>query len=164
VLAAAMARTVLESYEAPLESQGLRAGLVELSGLALARYAAADPGDRLVVNLEPDYLTLVLSRDGRPLLLRTLSEGAAGGLDGVVREVRQTLLYHRDRLGGGELAAAALRPSADDDAVASGVAEALGCEPSSVEPWRALGAGVPGGRGSELCGAACSLLAGERAA
>jgi type IV pilus assembly protein PilM len=165
VLAAVMARPVLESYEAPLAGAGLRPGLVELSGLALMRFAAAGAGDRLLVNLEPDYLTLVLSRGGRPLLIRTLSAGADQGLESVAREISHTLLYHRDRLGGEELAGAALRPGDGDAAsVAHRLAEALGREPEPVEPWNALGASLPGHRGSGLAGAAASLLAGERAA
>jgi hypothetical protein len=106
----------------------------------------------------------VLSRGGRPLLIRTLPGGYAGGLEGVARETRQTLLYHRDRLGGGELAGATLRPSDDDTReVAGRLREALGCEPEALRPWASIGASLPPGRGGGLAGAAACLLARDAA-
>lgn len=162
VLAAVMARPVLESWEAPVLALGLRPGHVELSGLALARLAAGVEGDRLLVNLEPGYLTLVLSRAGRPLLVRTLSAGGSDGLGAVAREITQTLLYHRDRLGGDGLSGAGLRPTGEDTAaVADRLEEALGVRPEPLTPWTVLGAQIPEARSGGLAGAAACLLAGE---
>ena len=49
----------------------------------------AGAGDRLLVNWDEGYVTLILARDGWPILVRTLS-GADGGLAGeVAREVDQ---------------------------------------------------------------------------
>ncbi len=143
VPAALMRRSVLEQYEELLAGLGLEAGLVELAGwvcLAAATRARAT-GDRLVVNWDTGYLTLLVSRGGQALLARTLSEGAVEGPEAVQREVHATSLYYRDRLGGPGLSGATLRcaalPSGEAAALLGGWLS-LPVEP--LDPW----AGLPG--------------------
>lgn len=165
VLAVAAAGSVIASYEAALERRRLHVGLVELSGLALLRFAAGGDEDRLLVNWDSGYLTLVLTRAGRPLLIRTLVGEAAADVESVGWEVSQTLLYYRDRLGGQGLGAALVRADEERaDALRDRLEQPLGFPPTLLTPWTALGAAVPGGAGPRLAGAAACLLAGERAA
>jgi type IV pilus assembly protein PilM len=160
-LVGAIALAVLDSYEAPLRALGLEPGLVELSGLALLR-AAGPPaaGDELLVNWDAGYVSLLLTRDGRPLLLRTLTGEPASRAADVAREIANTVLYYRERLAGSALAGvrirSGVRPLAE---TAPLVAEAAGVGPAAVAAW-----GVPGWDGAEaalretLAGAAACVL------
>jgi hypothetical protein len=140
VVAAAFS-PVVASYEDACVAVGLEPGVVELAGLVLARSAfGIDPGDRLLVNWDEGYLSLLILRDGWPLLARTLPGEVAASLAGVVREVTNTVLYHRDRLGGAGLVEVALRsgvvPAEEMRAALEPVAEV---PVRVVDPWAALG-------------------------
>ena len=136
-------------------------GLVELSGLALVCAEPAVAGaERLLVNWDDDYLSLVLTRGGWPLLIRTLVGGAASAPDQVVREVANTVLYYRERLGGAGLAGASVRSARvpPTDAVAM-LHEPLGLLPQALDPWAALGASAPADWSQPLAGAAACAAA-----
>jgi hypothetical protein len=96
---AAMHRPVLEGYEAACRAQDLTPGIVELTGpgLLTAAFGALPRADRLLVNWDEGYLTLMLAR-GRV---------AAPGPDdhGPAR-----VLADRGRAGGGEHGALLPRP------------------------------------------------------
>lgn len=160
-LVAAIARPVLEEYEAACASVGLNVGLVELSGLALLGSIEREQrsGDRLVVNWDDDYVSFLLSSGGQASLVRTLAGPGVATPENVAREAAQTVLYYRDRLQGMGLAAASLRatslPAAE--AVAC-LAEPLGVTPEPLDPWGALGAAAQGVSGQALAGAAATLL------
>jgi hypothetical protein len=111
VLVAAVYRPVLEGYEEACASLGLQPGIVELSGLSvLAASADGDPGgDRLVVNWDDGYVSLFLVRDGQLVLVRTLAGDTAAAPEQVSRELTNTDIYYRERLGGAGFADVVVR-------------------------------------------------------
>jgi hypothetical protein len=160
-LVAAIARSVLEEYEAACASVGLNVGLVELSGLALlgSIERRQGAGDRLVVNWDDDYVSFLVSGGGQVSVVRTLSGAGVATPENVAREAAQTLLYYRDRLQGPGLAAASVRATVLPAAEAAAcLAEPLGVVPEPLDPWGPLGASVDGLSGQALAGAAASLL------
>lgn len=163
IAVAAACGPVVDQYEEACRGLGLEPGLVEIAGLALVRAAFPAPasGDGLLVNWGDGYVTLVLVRNGWPILLRTLSGTAVGAAEDVVREVSSTLIYYRERLGGSGIASAFVRSAVfpPEDAVAA-LAPAVGFEPEVLDAWRAFG-GAPGEIAQALAGAAASLGAVE---
>jgi len=159
LLAAVARNAVIEEYESACRAAGLHTGIVEVAALALASAAfdGASGEDRLLVNWDEGYVSLVLARGEWPLLVRTLADEAAADPERVAREVANTLLYHSERLAGRELAAVALRSAAlpAEEAVAV-LREAAGVEPQVVDPWRLFGA-EGGGWGSPMVAAGSSL-------
>ncbi|HEX6739794.1 MAG TPA: hypothetical protein VF310_16055 [Vicinamibacteria bacterium] len=160
-LVAAMAHPVLQGYEQAMMAIGLHPGRVELSGLSLlsAAFGGLPPGDRLLVNWDDGYVTLVVARGERPLLVRTLAGEAAAQPDEVAREVANTVLYYRERLGGAGLDQAVLRsavlPPADAAVL---LAEPIGRIPEPLDPGKALAAPEMGPLAQVLAGASASLL------
>jgi len=151
---------VLDGYEEVCRSLSLEPGLVELSGLALCRSAFAPglAGDRLLVNWDEGYATLILVRDGWPLLARTLTGPAVSSPTEVAREAAQTLVYARERLGSPGLEQVVVRAAGLAGAEAAAVLEApLGLVPTIVDPWRALGTADAGPAAQALAGAAACL-------
>jgi len=141
-------------------SLSLEPGLVELSGLALCRSAFAPglAGDRLLINWDDGYATLILVRDGWPLLARTLTGPAVSSPSEVAREAAQTLIYARERLGSPGLEQVVVRAAGLAGADAAAVLEApLGLVPTIVDPWRALGTADAGPAAQALAGAAACL-------
>jgi Tfp pilus assembly PilM family ATPase len=164
VLVAAVFRPVLEGYEEACRALGLHPGLVELSGLALlnAAYGALPPADRLLVNWDEGYVTLLLARGEWPILVRTLAGEAASSEDEVAREVGNTLIYYRERLGGTALAHAMVRSALLPPERALRLLEGpLELKPELLEPWPALRSGDMGQVGQALAGAA-ACMAGSR--
>ncbi len=159
-LVGAIFRPVLESYEDACRALELHPGLVELSGLALVSADVTAAGDRLLVNWEDDYLSLVLTRDGWPVLMRTLVGEPAAVPEQVVREAANTVLYYGERLGGAGLTGASVRstrvPVADAVAL---LREPLGLVAQPLDPWAALGASVPPAESASLAGAAACAAA-----
>jgi hypothetical protein len=156
---AVVLRTVLQAYEDVLLKAGLAAGLVELSSLALLSLVEPSSGDRLFVNWDDGWASLVLARDGWPLLVRTLPE-AASQPDALGHEVANTLLYYRERLGGPGLAGAVVRSASVPAEVAVGLlSEPLGMTPSVLDPWASLGGGDRA-VGQALAGALAAGLRG----
>jgi hypothetical protein len=154
---------VVDQYEEACRSLGLEPGLVEIAGLALVRAAFPAPafGDALLVNWDEGYVTLVLARNGWPILLRTLSGAAVGSPGDVVREVSSTLIYYRERLGGAGVTTAFVRSAVfpPEDAV-DALASAVGFAPAVLDAWTSLG-GAPSEVSQALAAAAASLGAPE---
>ena len=159
IVVAAAFGPVVDQYEDVCRSLGLEPGLVEIAGLALVR-AAFPPGaqgDGLLVNWDEGYVTLVLARNGWPVLLRTLSAGSVATPAAVVREVSSTLIYYRERLGGSGIATAYVRSAAHppEDALGA-LAPVVGFTPHLLDAWSGLG-GAPPEAGQSLAAAAASL-------
>jgi hypothetical protein len=156
---AAVLRPVLEGYENALASLGLHPGLVEVACLAITAAAPDGPGDRLVVNWDEGYVSLVLTRGGWPVLLRTLPGGYVTRPEPVVREVANTVLYYRERLAGSGLAGASVRSAAlDAQEAAALLAEPLGLVPEVLDPWAPLGLEHGDMAAQAVAGAAACLL------
>ena len=152
--------SVVDAYEDVCRSLGLEPGLVELSGLALCRsaFGSGSSGDRLLVNWDEGYATLILVRDGWPLLARTLTGPMVSSPSEVAREAAQTLVYARERLGSTGLEQVVVRAAGLVGAEAADVLEApLGVRPEVVDPWRALGTADAGPASQALAGAAACL-------
>jgi hypothetical protein len=158
VVAAAFA-PVVAAYEDACQAVGLEPGVVELAGLVLARGAfGADAGDRLLVNWDEGYLSVLVIRDGWPLLVRTLPGEVGDSLAGVVREVNNTVLYHRDRLAGGGLVEVALRSGVIDAAeMRAALLPVVGVPVRVVDPWAALGGSSTPEVSQALAGAAACV-------
>jgi len=156
VLVAVALDEVVDQYEGVMRELGFHPGLVEAASLALLSASAEGPGDRLLVNWDDGYVSFVLVRDGRPILVRTLageSEPAS-----VARQATSTLQFLRDRLGGSGIVDAAVRSASCPVEVAQeALAPVLGLVPRPIEPWAALGeASGPIAQG--LAGAAACAL------
>ena len=140
-------------------------GVVELSGLALlnAAFGSRPPADRLLVNWDDGYVTLLLARGEWPLLVRTLVGEAAASPDEVAREVGNTLIYYRERLGGTALAQAVVRSALlPADQALSLLEGPLEMKPELLEPWPAVRAGEMGRAGQTLAGAAACVVGSRR--
>jgi hypothetical protein len=155
---AAISRPVLLEYEDACRSVGLFPGLVELSGLALLGAQPHGAGDRLLVNWEEGYVSLILARDGWPLLVRTLVGEPAASPEDVGREVANTALYHRERLACESIESAAVRSGylPADEALAV-VGGALGLAARLLQPPPGLDEG-PWASAQAVAGAAASVL------
>jgi len=165
VLVAAIYRPVLEGYEEACRAVGLHPGMVELSGLALlnAAFGARPPADRLLVNWDEGYVTLLLARGEWPILVRTLVGEAAASPDEIAREVGNTLMYYRERLGGTALAQVVVRSAVlPADQALSLLEGTLGMTPELLEPWPAVRAGDMGRAGQTLAGAAACVVGSRR--
>ena len=164
LLVGAIYRPVLEGYEAACRAVGLHPGLVELSGLALltAAFAARPAADRLLVNWDEGYVSLILARGEWPILVRTLTSEAASSADDVAREAGNTVLYYRDRLGGPGLADVLVRSAAIPSSEAVDLlGKALEQAPEVVDPGEWLGPGIPAAAAQAIAGAAASLAEGR---
>lgn len=163
IVVAAASGPVVAEYEEACRSLGLEPGLVEIAGLALARAAFPPPftGDGLLVNWDEGYLSLVLARDGWPILVRTLAGAAVGSTADVLREVSSTLTYYLERLGGAGIVAALVRSTVlPAEEAAEALAGAVGFRPSVLDAWAGV-AGAPLDGASALAGAAAALAARE---
>jgi Tfp pilus assembly PilM family ATPase len=158
VLVVAAAAAVLDPYEDACRECGLVPGLVEMSGLALfdAVRASRPSGDRLLVNWDEGYASLLLAVSGAPRLVRTLLGPAAEGPDELMREIQNTLLYYRERLSGAGLAGVSLRAAAATRSdLASWLEGALGVPVEIVDLWARADARLPA---QGIAGAAASLF------
>ena len=164
IVVAAIFKPVLEAYEAACRAVGVQPGIVELAGLALlsTAFGALPAADRLLVNWDEGYVTLLLARGPWPIVVRTLVGPAAAEPADVAREVEQTVLYYRERLGGPGLEKVVVRSAAIPSAQALRVLEpALGFVPEVLEPLEAMRATGVDGASQALAGAA-ACLAGSR--
>jgi len=159
VIAVAALRAVLDPYEAECRAVGLEPGLVELSGLAMleAVEASRPAADRLFVNWDAGYVSIFLVREGALALARTLSGASAAEPAQVLREVENTVVYYRERLGGGALGAAVVRSAALPPQDALRLLEASLGTPVQILDPQPPGASAPT-LAQELAGAAASLL------
>jgi type IV pilus assembly protein PilM len=158
VLAVAASCAVLDPYEAACRDCGLEPGRVELAGVVLldAVVASRPPGDRLVVNWDHGYASLLLARNGAPILARTVTGPGAESAAALEGELASTVRYYREKLGGQGLAGVSLRSAAFDVAEACrGLGPALGVGIEAVEAW---GKDDPRLPRQALAGAAASLF------
>jgi Tfp pilus assembly PilM family ATPase len=121
VLVTIVHSAVLQQYEKCFTDAGLRPGLVDIStnnlyNLFLGKFldGAGEGSDRLLVNCEDDGLSLVILHGGVPILYRTKAFGPVTGSgeyddERVVREVRTSVLYYREKLGRSGLASVLVR-------------------------------------------------------
>jgi hypothetical protein len=160
LMVGAIYQPVLEGYESACRSLGLHPGVVELSGLALlnAAFSARPVADRLLVNWDEGYVSLILARGEWPILVRTLTAEAVSSPDDIAREAGNTVLYYRERLGGPGLAEVVLRSAAlpAPEAVAL-LAKPLELVPEVLDPWAWLGGMTPAAGAHAIAGAAASL-------
>jgi hypothetical protein len=159
VLVAAVFRPVLEGYEAACRDLGFEPGLVEPSSLALVSGLSRGEtsGDRLLVNWDFGYVSLVLTRAGWPILIRTLAGDL--GAEAVLREAANTVLYYRERLDGQGLLGASVRSALlPPEEAATLLREPLGLLPDVVDPWAALGGGDRSLGAQAMAGALSCLL------
>ncbi len=159
VLVAAVFLPVLEGYEAACRDLGFEPGLVEPSSLALVSALARGEtyGDRLLVNWDLGYVSLVLTRAGWPILIRTLAGDL--GTEAVLREAANTVLYYRERLEGQGLLGASVRSALlPPEEAAALLREPLGFLPDVVDPWAALGGGDRSLAAQAMAGALSCLL------
>jgi len=158
-LVAVAPEAVVRGYEEALEGLGFEVGLIEPASLALADALAAEAaaGDRLLVNWDEDYVSFMLLRDGRPLLIRTLP--GESGAEAVARQAAGTLQFYAERLAGPGLCGVVVRSAAvsGDEALAllgRGSAAAL----RLFAPWAALGIDESGAAAQAVAGAAACAL------
>ena len=150
---------VVVGYEEALETLGFHPGLVEVSTLALSSLGEAETeeGDRLLVNWDETYVSFLLLRGPRPLLVRTLP--GETGADNVARQAASTLQFHRDRLAGESLTDVVLRSAAiPPDEAAAALGPVLGGELRVLRPWAALGGAESDLAAQAVAGAAASAL------
>jgi hypothetical protein len=143
ILVVAILRSILEEYEGACRALGLEPGLVQLTGLTIldAVEESRPPADRVVVNWDEGYISILVSRFGSPALARTLTGTSASDPEQVVREATQTILYYRERLGGEGIAQAVVRSVGVLPAEAARILEQpLGVLPEILDPWGSLGA------------------------
>lgn len=161
LLVAAIFRPVLAGYEQALVDLGLQPGLVEPAALALLAAERGEDGDRLLVNWDFGYVSLVVARAGWPLVVRTLSGALAA--DAVAREVANTILYYREKLGGAGLAGAAIRSAhvPAEEAVVL-LRDPIGFPPQVIDPGSPLGLDIEVTAAQAVAGAV-SCLAGRAA-
>jgi len=69
-------RNLIDTVAQTLEEAGVKLYIMDLKPLALAR--AADRGDALIVNLEPDYFDIVLVANGIPAIMHTITPRGEG--------------------------------------------------------------------------------------
>lgn len=95
-------RDLIEEYERLCAGTGAHAGIVDLATLnvvnaVLAGTAARLPGDWLLVNVAPDYVSLAILRGPHLIFFRN----RVAETDGTVADlVHQTAMYYEDRLSG----------------------------------------------------------------
>jgi hypothetical protein len=113
------------------------------------------------VNWDHGYVSLVILREGWPILVRTLVGDFTATAESVVREAANTILYYRERLGGTGLVSAAIRSAflPPEDAAAL-LREPLGVTATVLDPWSGLAPGDVGPAAQALAGAAATLLRG----
>lgn len=159
VLVVAILRSILDEYEGACRGLGLEPGMVQLTGLAIldAVEESRPPADRVVVNWDEGYISILVSRFGAPALARTLTGISASDPEQVMREATQTVLYYRERLGGEGIGHAVVRSAAMIPADAARLlAQPLGLTPDILDPWGSIGGEQ--GMAQALAGAAACVL------
>jgi hypothetical protein len=109
------------ALESAFAEQGCEVGYVgassvELHNLALARGLYPEEGSVLLLNRTAGYLSFLFSEGGRPVFFRCkespADEESEIGEARLEQELRLTLAYHRDKLGGGKLSRVLVRRQA----------------------------------------------------
>jgi hypothetical protein len=109
------------ALEGAFAAHGCEVGYVgsstaEVHNLVLARGLYPEEGSALLLNRTAGYLSFLFSEGGRPVFFRckeTPSDEDGEMMDArIEQELRLTLAYHRDKLGGGRLAKVLVRSQA----------------------------------------------------
>lgn len=83
------------------------ASTAELHNLAISRGLLPEEGSALLLNRTTGYLSFLFTEGGRPVFFRCKEtppeETGEDGQSRIEQELRLTLAYHRDKLGGGTL-------------------------------------------------------------
>lgn len=83
-------RNLVDAVVKTLAEAGIKPYLMELKPLALAR--AANRGDVLIVDLEPDYFDIVLVADGIPAIMHTITpRGEGASIEDNIRRLTDEL-------------------------------------------------------------------------
>jgi type IV pilus assembly protein PilM len=130
LLVAVMLRSVVEQYEAAFEAAGARPGLIDLCTPSLFNLArpelvkATAPGsDAALLNCTRNYFTLMIVRGDRVVFFRCKAyaggeeDDASGRLTVMTRELKSSLSYYAEKLGGagvGTLFVRATAPGLDE--------------------------------------------------
>jgi hypothetical protein len=160
LLVVASQRSIIETYEGACQAVGIVPGVVEISTLALLRGTEQERrgGDWLLINWDDDCLSLLVTRDRTPLLVRTLVGQTSR--DDLLRELATTILYHQDRLAGQGLAGALLRSGpVTPSEVAAEVEGAVGGPLVVIDPLARLGAPGQEEAAQAMAGVACGMAA-----
>lgn len=112
-LTGVMHEAVVSQYESFLTDLGFRVGLVIPASLSLLRVLSplaeknlSPNADYFFVNVEREYFTVSLVREGAPVLVRTLGLRASDGPplayseEDLLRDVIPTAIYYREKLKG----------------------------------------------------------------
>jgi hypothetical protein len=110
VLAIGFSTAVVGAYEQVGTAFGLDVGSVEASSMALLRLMSTE-GDALLVRHDPAWLTLILTRDGWPVSIRSFDSNVALSQLETRREIASTAVFWRDRLEGQGLSSALVHSS-----------------------------------------------------
>lgn len=102
---AAVRRAVVREYESLFEGAGFRTGFVSVPSLGLMNGALREKGTLLLVNVEPDHLSLLLVEDSscafyRQKITRTADENGGGAEEDAGRiaaEIENTVRYLAER-------------------------------------------------------------------
>lgn len=158
LLVAAAHEPIIAAYEQALREVALEPGLVELSALSLMASRSGTSGDELLINWDDEHASLIVLRDGEPILIRTLIGELQARPEEVAREVQSTLLYYQERLGGTKLARVLVR-SRNGEAAADALRDVVSVAPEAIDPWREIAGAPRSVEAALLAGAAASLLA-----
>ncbi len=162
VLAIGFSSAVMRAYEQVGDAFGLDVGSVETSSMALLKNLKT-MGDLLLVRHDPQWLTLILTRDGWPVSIRSFDVEVAQSENEVRHEIASTAVFWRDRLQGKALGAAFIhatdpwfeRLSAQVRSVFGGSPERVGC------PANLVVSGIPGAIERQAAPALALLGGGE---
>lgn len=151
VLTLILHRNVLDQYEQVLRDLGVRPGLVDLSSLNLLNLCRGTLGpsppereDWLLVNLTEEFLTVLVLRGWDILFYRSKGRPWMRSGDGLaaaaaLREVRSSLAYYRERLGGPGAARCVLRGTVQPlDPFRRGLEEAAGVPAEILDPFGSM--------------------------
>jgi Tfp pilus assembly PilM family ATPase len=141
--------TVISEYEQAARAAGLDPCIVDLTTFNLFNLyhdlvaAEAGDGDLLMLNLAADYFAALIARQGIPIFYRC--KGLAEGQEvvaSVSEEVRPTLLYYQDKLGGTRPAQVLLRGRPDSvESLLDTLRERHGLEATALDAGRVVDLG-----------------------
>ena len=146
VMVAVALESVIGQYEQIVSSLGLHAGMVGLSTLSLADLVGGkdeNAGDRALINLTTERMTVMVLRDDVPLFYRSkslihdLREESERAHQEIQRELVSTVAYYRDRLAGkkGKITEARLRgPAVAGEPLVATIADVVGITPAPLDP------------------------------
>ncbi len=151
VLAVLMPSSIVDEHDAVFRSQGIHAGLIDLSSFSLMNLyrpiiETEVPADRdfMLLNVTSSFFSVMVFRSGRLVLYRCKTfafEGvrdAEGDYRMMRRELQASLVYYQEKLGGAELAKIYMRIVGHEPGRIAAVfrGEAVASEPEGIDPSR----------------------------